>query len=921
MGDVFSVAGGRGSHNLYLLDGVSNSDQSGNAQGASTGYVGAETVKEFQVITNNYSAEYKSAPGAIVSAVTKSGTNSFHGSLFEYLRNDNFDAYRWEDKRVVGVVPEKPEFKRNQFGGSLGGPIIPDRTFFFSSYEALRERQGDTDSARVPTAAARAGNLPSGNVTVNSAVKPYLDLYPLPGQGNAAGQDFRDGTQEIIGQSQTPVDTDFVAVRMDHQLGTGRAGMLSGTYNFDDSERSPLTMLGFLNSGAGTLSTKHVMSVSHTSVLAPSIVNELHVGYTSIHIEGEKPLDDDRDWGSLVFVPERTRMGSLSVSPLTGIGYSSSTQEINTRNLTFKEGLSWIRGDHSFRFGGELTRFRHPARACPAGCNGVFSFTSLERFLTNRPRTFEAMINSPDSETEWSQWYFGNYVQDNYKVRDSLTLNFGLRYELVTVPEEKEGRSSALLDFYDSAVTPGPLFSGFSRKSFSPRFGFAWAPQGRSTSVRGGFGVFYDHVMLYHIRGFIDLMEPYTRVGSFTDTTENIIRFPDAYTTQKNLLQGQSNLRSAQYSPDNTYIYRWSLTIQQQIGSGWVASAGYTGSRGLHLWAHFQPNVNKWLGYPAQPAGEKFWPAVGSPEFQALTDPVCRANNPSSNTCNATNPNFSSNWRHNASNANSYYHGLELSLQKQMSRGLQLQAAYTLSKTIDQSADVTNAEFEEGQRLMYFVDRNMARSLSSQHISNSFVSNFTYEVPFGQSLTGVPGALVKGWQVNGILSLADGSPRSISGGSTENSNRMFVTSGLRGDLIPGGNNNPSSSTSTGCTQGASGTRREIPVGAELGGPDLYFDPCQFTAARPGFYGNLGRNTLIGPGLAVVDFSLAKSFQLTEDKRIQFRSEFFNAFNHPNFSNPNVSPFNNNGSANFSAATITSTKGSARQIQFALKFLF
>jgi hypothetical protein len=258
-----------------------------------------------------------------------------------------------------------------------------------------------------------------------------------------------------------------------------------------------------------------------------------------------------------------------------------------------------------------------------------------------------------------------------------------------------------------------------------------------------------------------------------------------------------------------------------------------------------------------------------------------------------------------------------------MSSGFQFQVAYTLSNSIDQSADVTNAEFPEGQRFMYFWgdDRKMAKSLSSQNVKHSFTSNFTYEVPFGQGLTGVAGAVAKGWQINGILTLLSGSPLTVSGTSRENSARMFTTSGLTVNLLPDGNNNPSSGTSAGCTQGSGSTRRVIPAGAELGGPDLYFDPCQFAPPTAGFFGTLGRNTLISPGLATVDFSLSKNFPLSEEQRIQFRSEIFNLFNHPNYGTPARSPFDNQGRPNLSSGTITSTKGTARQIQFALKFIF
>ena len=227
LGSKLTVAGARGTHNLYLLDGVSNGDISNNAQSASGAYSGAETVKEFQIITNNYSAEYKSAAGAIISAVTKSGSNAFHGSLFEFIRNDNLDAAKWEDN-AFGV--DKPEFKRNQFGGSFGGPIASDRTFFFTSYEGLRERLAKTDKFTMLSNNAHKGMLEivddNGEVTgftevdIDPAVVPYLVLFPLPGVGNVAGQIFDGGAQDIAGPSLTPTDQDYFLVKLDHNLST-----------------------------------------------------------------------------------------------------------------------------------------------------------------------------------------------------------------------------------------------------------------------------------------------------------------------------------------------------------------------------------------------------------------------------------------------------------------------------------------------------------------------------------------------------------------------------------------------------------------------------------------------------------------------------------------------------------------------------
>ena len=307
LGDHMTVAGMRGSNNMYLLDGVSNGDFTNNAQSATTGYTGAETIKEFQVITNNYSAEYQSKPGAIVSAVTKSGTNQFHGSLFEFLRNDNFDAYNWATKARGGANPVKPEFKRNQFGGSLGGPIMKDKTFFFASYEGTRERKGETAVLTLPTARGRAGLLGPNRydsqrserfnradydagitpIRIDPKIMPYLNLLPLPGQGNTVLlEELRDpvsglldGFARVSGPRNNVADENFGAVKIDHQFASQKQGSIAFTYNIDHSSHNQIDPIVGLSSSVGERSNKTVMSLRHTSILSPTTLNEFAFGF------------------------------------------------------------------------------------------------------------------------------------------------------------------------------------------------------------------------------------------------------------------------------------------------------------------------------------------------------------------------------------------------------------------------------------------------------------------------------------------------------------------------------------------------------------------------------------------------------------------------------------------------------------------
>ena len=879
VGDKFSVAGARGTQNVYLLDGVNNADYTGNAQGVSSAYVGAETVKEFQIIINNYSAEYWSVPGAIVSAVTKSGTNAWHGSAFEFLRNDNLDAANFFDN---AFRRPKPEFKRNQFGGSLGGPIVRDRTFFFGSYEGLRERLGTTGTARVPTVEARLGNLPGRTVSVNPAVRPYLELYPVPGLGNTITQDFRDGTVQIAGTASQPTTDDFAAARIDHQFSTGKAGFLSGTYNFDDGGRSPFGVLGDVVA-QGLANRKHIVSVHHTSILSPMALNEFTFGYSFTNIQGDFPISD-RDFSKVVFVPSRKFVGQINVGELTSIGWRQGAKDITQKQVAFKDGLSLTRGAHSLRMGAEINRLRYDFRSEAQGYFGAYDFSTLETLLTGVPRRFQATLRGGDNPNRnLNHITFGSYLQDNYQIRPSLTLNLGFRYELATVPKEINGRVSNIIHFSDPAVTIGKFYKNPSWKNFSPRVGFAWAPGGGKTSLRGGFGIFYEYLNLYHLNVPLVQLPPFAVRGQ-VDNTDAVragttLRFPDAFTTQEQLLLSTPAVNTLEYDQKPAYSYRWSATLQRELPGNWVVSAGYTGARALHLFVQSVANLNRWVGWPDNPTGPKVWPAITA--------------------ANRINPSWGE-MRMQSSNGNSYYQGLALGARKRLTHGFQLQMAYTLSKAIDQFSGTVSAgdNLPQTQRGIYYWDMNEARGLSAFDVRNSFVTNFSYEIPLGNTLTGLGGALLQGWQVNGILTLVDGHPLTVFDTSSEQRRRIGSDEALRVDLIPGGNNNP-----------------------VLGGPARYYDSSQFVPSRLGSFGTVGRNTLTSPGVASFDVSVFKNLEVSEGKQFQFRAEFFNLLNRANFASPDMTPFTTAGRPDANAGRITATTTKAREIQFGLKFLF
>ena len=445
MGDTISVGGSRGNQNLYLLDGVASSDISGNPQSAMGAYVGAETIQEFQIITNNYSAEYRSQSGGIISAVTKSGTNLLRGSAFWTHRNDSLDSANYFDE---AFDVQKPDFSRHQQGGSVGGPIMRNRSFFFASYEGLRERLGLTDTITVPTMLARQGILPTGVVPINPRVQPYVNLWPEPGNGNTVVRDNGDGTVQIAGLENRPTDGNYFLGKVDHELGGW--GRLAVTYNYDAAERQIAGMretVGAATSGAGDgladASTKHVFSAKHTRIWG-SLVNELSVGYSSTKPEGSIPFNP-REFDNLPFLPQRELLGELGVDGVASLGYRTILDAYGQYIYTVQNAVSWNRGKHSVRFGGEINPMNLTQESCARGCNGVYSFEGWEEFLRGTPQTFEATLPQGDTPNrDLTQYLFGAYIQDNWALRPDFTFNLGVRYEYMTVPKEKNGNTGSL---------------------------------------------------------------------------------------------------------------------------------------------------------------------------------------------------------------------------------------------------------------------------------------------------------------------------------------------------------------------------------------------------------------------------------------------------------------------------------------------
>ncbi len=848
-----STAGVRYTGNLFMLDGtVINNLGNRTAAGAAGQITGIETIKEFKVLSNTYSAEYGRATGGVFNIVTKSGTNEFHGSAYWFHRNDNLDARNFFDRG------DPPEFKRNQFGFSAGGPIIKDRTFAFGSYEGLRESLGLTVIRTVPDADAHRGIVRGKLVGIKPEVKPYLDLYPLPTVDPIPG----DGAGLWFGSFSQESDEDFFTARIDHRL--SESDFLMGRYTFSDSSLTLLSPDVFPQFSNAALNRLQYLTLEHKKIFSPAVLNEFRFGFSRTN--PREDINPDSEFRELAFIPGQP-IGTIDISGFNRMGTERNLPRRLTQNLfQYADNLSITRGRHVLKLGFNVERLQYNLISASRD-RGEFRFRNLEDFLRARVRTFEGNLPEANDATRgYRQTLYSWYFQDDIKLTPRFTLNLGIRHEFATVPSEENGKLNNLRDPLDPEIIIGKPFVT-SKDNFAPRLGFSWDPTGSGkTAIRGGFGIFHDPFIGYQWWNSIVRLPPFAITARASGAE---VTFPDATSALKPL---KPAIFAIDFDHGQPYVYQYNLNIQREVLTDTVLTIGYVGSRGVKLPRESDFNI----GSPGNPKRR--------------------------------NPNFSR-VRFRVWDASSFYNSLQIGLNKRLSRGFQVQSSYTLSKSIDDASNLMGRGEgnERGQaRTMDPFDVRRDRGLSNFDIRQNLTINYTWEVPFGRTLGGMAEKLLSGWQINGITTFTSGQPMTPiiiedldQDGTDDNEQRP--------NLRPGRSNNP-----------------------RLGRPDRWFDPSAFQSIDPGTRGNLGRNTIIGPGLANFDFSLVKNFKVSrayEDINIQFRAEFFNMFNRANFDLPtraNVTIFRRAGSnAPFVPDTgrITNTSTSSRQIQFALKIMF
>src|SRR5436309_1301931 len=915
----FNVAAHSEIANQSILDGIDNNDETTN-QPLHRPILDA--VREFKVLTGTYSAEYGRQAGGQIIVTTRSGTNDFHGAAWEFHRNSGLDARNF-------FAPQKPSFRRNQFGGVLGGPIKKDQTFFFAAYEGQRRGQQEAGLATVPSFAFRNGDFSSIPAPIRNPLNgnnPFpgnqipqslwskqgaglLALYPLPN---------RNGSQNFVSAAAGHFSIDQWSARVDHRF-SARDDVYAA-YEFADSTEfyalsNPLCSARDVPGwGCDELQrTQHAVTV-WTHIFSPRLVNEARVGYTRF---GFFRLQQDRG----VNVIQTLGIGGLTdagVTPfnngapqtqVTGFatigGPTNLPQGRHDNTYNYVENLTFISGKHAMKFGLDIRRFLFNSFFTSFGrgsfnFDGTFTGNAVADMLLGMPRQADRNLGVPfhNSMTFSSAYYF----HDDWKITPKLTLNLGLRYDLDLPEVERVNKIASFdptrntikvaggLEYYIDNNSPTGLSSRprpelgrrlwkTDKNNFGPRVGLAWRPfGGTGTVLRAGFGTFYNHQIVGNGLTPLSRNSPFRlrqTSGPFSATDR-----PDL----ANAFSGIPQVVAPGIDPNFTtaYVNQWSFGVQREVASNLVLDISYLGSQGHKLPIPW--NINQAFPGPGSVNSRRPFPAFG----------------------NITGGYISS-------IGNSNFNGLTARAERRMTNGLSLITSYTWSKAIDDGVGISAASDSSGSNGFAQDARNLRaeRAVSDFDVTHRFAFSYVYDLPFSKTPNKALRAVAGGWQLTGILTLQTGSPFTVFSGRDE-SNTGAGTLQDRPNIIGDwgvANQGPDRWFST-CTLLPNGTRRNCLPG----------DNPAWLINAAGTFGNAGRNIIRSDGLKNFDLGLSRSFRLTEQVSLQFRSEFFNLANHPNFFLPNESAASSSFGA-VSRAAFQSQTGAQRQIQFAAKVLF
>ncbi|HTC93101.1 MAG TPA: carboxypeptidase-like regulatory domain-containing protein [Terriglobales bacterium] len=891
-GNNFAVSGNRPQQNIFLLNGVEYTGAAENNMqpgGTSQQLLGVDAVREFNVLRDSYSAEYGKRPGGQVIIVTQSGSKQWHGAAFEFLRNSALDTRNFFDQGSV------PGFQRNQFGGSVGGPIQTEKTFVFANYEGFRQNLHQTSAAFVPDAASRASAVPS--------VQPLLNLWPAPLPGTP---DF-NGIAEFFSSPLQTIREDFGTVRLDH-IFTNRDS-LSGIYTIDDGGDVTATVLDPYSTDIVTL-REQVFSLEETHSFSPSALNTARFGfsragyfYTGEPTPGTPAANVP---GFLLGHPVGAVVvgGSAASNPQAQVGLAGSNNGSNlriARNLfTIEDRFSLTRGRHQFSVGVWLQPFQSN-ETISLSQFGQATFTSLQTFLQGTTSTF--LFDPAPTEMNWRSLLGAWYAEDVIRLTPKLMLSLGFRDEFTTGWNEAHGRA-ANYTFNNGVISTQPhigsadFAANNARFLPQPRLGIAWSPFGAKTVVRAGFGMYND---LQDALGYrADQNAPFNATYSIASLPVSQLPINTAAPVPASAKLAPGGVQPNLKTPT---LISWSLRVQQELSPNTALTVGYVGSHGYH----------EVIGIDANEPIPTICPAAPCPATYPGTFPGALANAPipagtfyiPAGTPKANpSPILTNTWTWFSRGVSSY-HALQVDVNRRFSRGLSVRGVYTWSKALDDGDSLNGTTAGNAPGLVSNPFNLRADwGLATYDVRNMGVISTVYELPFGRgkaianSLGGWGNGIVSGWSVNSIVTLQSGFPftpqlsyNPSNNGDTRNPVRPFVNPNFTGPAI-------------------------------LGKPGQWFNPNAFlpVPANSGFYGNLGRDTLIGPGLATWDFSTLKETSIRERLNLQFRAEIFNLLNRANFNTPNLIVFTPSGLSG-TAGAITSTSTTSRQVQFGLKLIW
>lgn len=914
----FNVAGSSEVANNFLLDGVDNNDETTNQP---LHKPVLDAILEFKVLTGTYPAEYGRQSGGQIVVSTKSGSNDFHGSAFEFYRDSALDAREF-------FATQKSSFRRNQFGGVLGGPVRRDRTFFFAAYEGQRRGSQEANLAVVPIEAFKRGDFSSLNLPLRD---PFVvggpvfvgnwipeSMWSKQGAGLLALFPNPNRTEQPNFASAAPgkLRANQFSGRVDHRQ--GEKDSFFGAYQFAHNVEfypSSNPQCGSRDvPGYGCDEPTRTMHLSlvWTHILSPNLVNEARVGYNRF---GQFRLQEDRARNASIVsqlgikglpdvgrTPFNTGAPEVIVAGYSTVGGpTNQPQGRHDNTYHYIENMTWSSGRHTAKWGFDIRRFLYNSFLTTFGrgsyqFDGRFTGNAVADLLLGLP--FQADRNLGEPFHNMLTFNSGYYFQDDWKISQRLTLNLGLRYELFLPPVEKVNKISSfdpstgkmrvagggeafinpagLVEIRSNAAVGRRLWKT-DKNNFAPRVGLAWRPFGDTrTVIRAGFGTYYNLQIVGNGLTPLSRNTPFRQrqtVGPLAAAARPLPDLADMFST------GRPSVIAPGIDPNflTTYINQWSFGVQRELAKNLVLDLSYLGSEGHKLPIGW--NINQAFPGPGSVASRRPFAGYGNIIGGYIS-----------------------------SIGNSSFNSLQVRAERRFDRGLSFVSSYTWSKSIDQNNGISSTT--DSGPLFAQNARNLRaeRASSDFDVSHRWVLSYVYDVPIAHSISNrLIKTVLSGWVLTGVATLQTGRPFTVlTGTDTSNTGGGSDRPNLIGDWRvskpgPGRWFNP-------CTLLADGTRRNCAP-----------DDQPAWQILSGAFGNAGRNIVRGDGLANVDFGLYREFPVREGHRLQFRSEFFNIANHPNFFFP-VARASSSAFGKILRSTQSGT-GSQRQIEFALKYIF